>query len=188
MAVEMAHAHNLFLRGLNSIYLQAPNVHSPKDAQDLFIFCQAWILSLEHHHGVEEKRLFPGLETVTGKPAMCEKEKVHHEFLHKSLALFQKYVEDTRPEDYRWDDLKAVLDAFAPRLMTHLNDEIPMILTLNDFEDKAVLVKIWKETEDEAKAFKHPRIFVRPLGSIFLFALQIFANNHFNRIWECLWF
>lgn len=156
----MTHAHNLFLRGLNSVYQQGPHVHDPKDAQDLLIFCHAWVISLEHHHEVEETQLFPGLAAVTDDADICAREKEDHKFLHENLGRFEKYVTETKPEVYRWEDLKAVMDAFVPTLRTHLDEEIKSMLALEQVEDKAGLWKVWENTEEAAKAFNHPRVFV----------------------------
>ncbi len=55
----MALVHNCFIRGLNCIYLQAPNVKEPKDISDFTTFMHAWIFTLHEHHGNEEKFFFP---------------------------------------------------------------------------------------------------------------------------------
>lgn len=171
MALEMTHAHNLFLRGLNSVYQQAPHVHNPKDAQDLLVFCHAWIISLEHHHDVEEAQLFPGLAAVTGEADICGREKEQHKSLHESLTRFEKYVTKTKGEAYRWEDLKAMMDAFVSILRTHLDEEIKAMLALERVEDRAGLWKVWENTEEAAKGFKHPRIFVsaNPIPILFTY-------------------
>ena len=164
MAVEMTHAHNVFLRGLNSVYHQAPIIKKQQDAQDLFVFCRAWIVALEHHHNIEETTLFPAIDEITKQKSTCARERAQHKTIHNGLEQLEKYLTETAPEKYRWDNLKAVFDTFAPTLHAHLNDEIQVILSLDSVQDKAGLVKIWKQTEDVAKAFKHPRIFVSYLN------------------------
>ena len=42
IANEMAFAHNAMIRGINSIYNQAPHVHKPKDIADLLFFAKFW--------------------------------------------------------------------------------------------------------------------------------------------------
>ena len=40
VATEMALAHNIMVRNLNAIYLQAEGVKEPKDIADFLIFCR----------------------------------------------------------------------------------------------------------------------------------------------------
>ena len=51
----------------------------------------------------------------------------------------------------RWEDLKHHMDGFVPPLMQHLNEEIETLLALKQY-DSSTLYKIWKKTEDVAKA------------------------------------
>lgn len=163
MAIEMAHVHNLILRGLNSIYQQAPHVRDTKDAQDLFIFCRAWIMTVKHHHGTEEAQLFPGLAALTGDATICQTEMEQYKLLHENLAKFEKYVTETKPEAYRWEDLKAVMDALTSILQPHLNNEIQTMLALERIEDKARLWEVWQNVEEAAKDFSLPNLFVSRL-------------------------
>lgn len=68
----MAFAHNSMLRGLNSIYLQAPYVHEPRDVADLLFFVKALAGWVSHHHVLEEEKMFPGFEKVIGIPGFLE--------------------------------------------------------------------------------------------------------------------
>lgn len=58
VATEMAHTHNSFLRSLNSIYHQAPNVSFHADIRDLLLYCTFWHNTVEHHHNSEETVFF----------------------------------------------------------------------------------------------------------------------------------
>lgn len=170
----MAHAHNLFLRGLNSVYLQAPMVKQKQDVEDLFIFCRAWIIGVKHHHGIEETKLFPAIEEITRYQSTCEKERAQHKIIHDGLNLLERYLTETAPEKYRWEDLQSVFNTFVPTLHAHLNEEIQILLSLENIQDKEGLIEIWKQTEDAAKAFKHPRTFVSCPGfSSVLMAIQL---------------
>lgn len=46
-ANEMALVHNVLIRALNCIYLQAPNIKNPKDITDFLTFMHSWSLFLQ---------------------------------------------------------------------------------------------------------------------------------------------
>jgi hypothetical protein len=46
-ATGMALAHNMILRGLNSIYQQAPWIQQ-KDTQDFLEYCKLWLQLLQY--------------------------------------------------------------------------------------------------------------------------------------------
>lgn len=58
-ASEMALIHNIILRGLNCITVQAPNVKNPEDIPDFMAFCDAWTCVLKSHHNTEETGVLP---------------------------------------------------------------------------------------------------------------------------------
>lgn len=163
MALEMVAAHNSMIRGINAIVLQAPNVHSLPDVADLLYLCQIWTISIGHHHTVEERFLFPQVEALSGKPELMAENAEQHRAFHDGLEAFATYAKETKPEAYRWEDMKAVIDAFMPPLYEHLRDEIPTILALREL-DSGELKKIWKTLEDHAKgdSERHPQMQVRP--------------------------
>jgi hypothetical protein len=53
-ASEMALVHNMIIRGLNSIYLQAPNIKLEKDVKDFLTYMYSWSLLVHMHHDNEE--------------------------------------------------------------------------------------------------------------------------------------
>jgi hemerythrin-like domain-containing protein len=67
----MALAHNVLIRGLNSIYLQAPNI-KPEDHSDFINYCKSWCQVLENHHTGEETTLFPQIEKITGEAGIMD--------------------------------------------------------------------------------------------------------------------
>ena len=159
-ATEMAHSHNVLLRGLNSIYQQAPHVHQQEDARDLLFYCRAWATMVEHHHDTEESHLFPDLDALTGTPALTATNREQHRELHAGLHSLTTYAESTAPEDYVWESgLRPVLDSFTPSFVQHLRDEIQTLLDLRTF-DNDKLAQIWNKTEEAAKGAKHPHLFV----------------------------
>ncbi|KAI0536978.1 hypothetical protein GGR58DRAFT_371136 [Xylaria digitata] len=69
IANEIAHIHNAMLRGLNSIYLQAPHVQQSQDIADLLFLTQSWSTWLLDHHHLKENTMLPGFEAALGVPA-----------------------------------------------------------------------------------------------------------------------
>ena len=155
----MTHVHNTLIRGLNSIYLQAPHVSSSADIRDLLFFCAAWVKMVEHHHDTEETTLFPAIEEFTKTPGFMEGNKEQHLAFTPGLDRFLKYAQATNPEAYDWHTLKDIIDSFTPSLMKHLVDEIDTLLGLERYDSKE-LMKLWLVTEDKAKGAAHPDQFV----------------------------
>ncbi|KAF2204316.1 hypothetical protein GQ43DRAFT_438040 [Delitschia confertaspora ATCC 74209] len=149
-ASEMSHAHNVLIRGLNSIYQQGAFITSPKDISDFLFFCSAWVKTVEHHHQAEEKTLFPELEKFTGNPHIMTMNKDQHDEFLGGLTEFEHYAESTRQEQYDWTEAKAQLDGFAPALIRHLREEIGTLLSLKEY-NSAKLREVWQKTEDVAK-------------------------------------
>lgn len=63
----MTTVHNMFIRGWNSIYQQAP-VISDRDYADFIQYALTWHWVLDLHHDGEEKDLFPRFEREIGVP------------------------------------------------------------------------------------------------------------------------
>ncbi len=62
----MALGHNVFIRGMNSIYRQAPYI-KPEDHMDFINYAKCWAEVLDAHHTMEETSLFPQIEARTGE-------------------------------------------------------------------------------------------------------------------------
>jgi len=139
-ASEMVLLHNVLLRGLNSIYLQAPFITSPSDVHDFAIFCDAWSCVLHSHHAAEETVYFPLLEeqcSAANKGVMAKNHDDHETFLPGLLA-YDVYVSGVKDDGKPFDGakLKSLIDDFAPALESHLNNEIKLLESLAD--DKSV--------------------------------------------------
>ena len=133
-ATEMAHLHNCLLRGLNSVYLQAPKVSKESDVKDLLFYVTTWTKLLHHHHHEEETFFFPSLEKLAKDPnLMQDSEREHREFA-AALATLQRYAEETDAEAYRWEDLKRVIDDLVPSLKKHLYNEIKVLQNLQHLD------------------------------------------------------
>lgn len=142
----MALAHNLLLRNLNAIYLQATGVKLPADIADLLILCQVWWETVHHHHKTEEESLFPVIEEYSGEKGIMEVNVSQHAAFEAGVERFRVYVFETTPETYDGKTLREIIDSFGPVLTTHLTEEIDSLLALDKFGgDK--LEKVFRELD-----------------------------------------
>jgi hemerythrin-like domain-containing protein len=129
----MSLAHNTFIRNLNSIYLQAPNIILPLDIRDFLIFCQTFIETIHHHHKSEEKYFFPAIEEYTGLKGLMEVNVHQHEAFEPGFDKFTEYVGAVTPEEFDGKKLIKIIDSFGEVLTEHLNDEINTLLGLEEY-------------------------------------------------------
>lgn len=151
----MSIVHNVILRGLNSIYVQAPYV-SPNDYGAFIGYSLAWHEVLEFHHHGEETLIFPGIDKAAGEKGVMEVNVAQHgrrlliiyllmliafalsaEF-HPGLDAFKEYLLSVKgsPSKFSGAHLNSLIDSFAPLLTAHLTAEIPTLLSLSRFGDK----------------------------------------------------
>jgi hemerythrin-like domain-containing protein len=123
----MCLVHNVFIRILNCIYHQAPNVKLETDVSDFAIFMHAFLVMLHEHHGNEEKFYFPWLEELNRevKSYMDKNVEQHHEFA-PGLQAFEDYVEALRNGKAKYDGAKvlSLVDGFGTSLTQHLKEEV----------------------------------------------------------------
>jgi len=133
-ASEMACVHNLMVRGLNAIYLQAPHI-APADEANFLDFVGIWYELLHTHHTGEEEEFFPMLEAMAGEKGIMEANVEQHHAFHDALEAFAAYVRECAAGRERYDGRKVVemIDVFGPTLMQHLADEIPTIQGLRKY-------------------------------------------------------
>jgi hemerythrin-like domain-containing protein len=136
----MAVVHNMIIRSLNSIYLQAPHI-KPEDALAFANYSLQWWRFLVAHHDGEEKLFFPGVEATTGTKGLMDRNIAQHKAFHDGLDEFGEYVREVIAGGRTYDGKKMVtiLDSFSEALVTHLNDEIPTLLALSRFPEENVL-------------------------------------------------
>lgn len=128
-ASEMALVHNILLRGLNCIYIQAPNVKETNDIADFMKFCDAWSSVLHSHHAAEETVYFKMLDEQSSKDDVFITNHAEHEKFLPGLFAFDLYVsgvkDDAKPYDgYR---LRELIDVFGTDLENHLHHEIGVL-------------------------------------------------------------
>ena len=151
MASEMALVHNIIIRGLNSIYLQAPHI-SPADEKPFGRYMAHWHNLIHSHHAGEEAMFFPAIQRLTGVDGLMDANIEQHKTFHDGLETFKAYIDAVAAdqEKYEGSRLVEMIDGFAPALVKHLGDEIPTILGLRQYADKlAELPKLFAEEADK---------------------------------------
>jgi len=143
----MAFTHNSILRGLDSINLQTPNVHEPRDISDFLFF--VWATWVSHHHVLEEQVMFPGFEKAIGKPGFMEENVNQHHAFEPALKKALAYGSDTKPADYSASTLRGIIEEMAPGLREHLSDEIQSMLSMRPYNGEA-LMRVYKECVAQA--------------------------------------
>jgi hypothetical protein len=131
----MTLAHNMLIRALNCIYLQAPFIPT-KLVPDFVTFMHAWIVSLENHHLGEETKHFPWLEEMIGvKGIMQVNVDQHHEF-EPGVKAFTQYVAGLKngSEQYSGQKVRDLIDGFGQILLKHLADEIVTLVELEKYD------------------------------------------------------
>lgn len=149
IANEMAFAHNAMIRGINSIYNQAPYVHKAKDINDFLFYTKSWANWVSHHHNLEETLMFPGFEEVLGEPGFLQANIDQHHAFEPGLKKLEAFATYTKAEEYRSDILQGIIDDFATGLQGHLNDEIPTLLAMRS-GNSAALLKVYQKSETVA--------------------------------------
>ncbi|KAJ0423495.1 hypothetical protein BJY00DRAFT_310151 [Aspergillus carlsbadensis] len=143
----MTLAHNMTIRHLNAIYLQATGVHGAADVRDFLFFCTTWVDELHAHHAGEESILFPMLDAFTGvKGVMAESEAQHQAFMG-GVERFAEYVRGTEVSQYSGDELRGIIRGFAGRLLEHLCDEPVQLLEIGETFGGEGLQAVWEAFE-----------------------------------------
>jgi len=128
----MALVHNIIIRGMNSIYLQAPHVPA-EDVQSFIGYCKAWSELLHSHHESEEAILFPLIEKAAGVPGLMQTSVSQHQQCGDGLTEFDKYLGTATRATFAGQKLNEILDTFSGALTQHLADEIPTLVALREY-------------------------------------------------------
>jgi hypothetical protein len=133
VASNMAFAHNIFIRTLNSILLQYEHLTSPTDIADLLTFSQCWHEMVHHHHDFEERYLFPSIEAYSGEKGIMDGNVAQHHAFEAGLKEFGDYVYGVKAEEWDKKKYRGVVDSFMPALIKHLTEEISTLLALDKY-------------------------------------------------------
>ncbi|KAF2651665.1 hypothetical protein K491DRAFT_85215 [Lophiostoma macrostomum CBS 122681] len=183
VATEMALAHNGMIRGLNSIYLQAPLIPSSDSAiiRDFLTYCQCWCESMHHHHDSEEETFFPTIERISGIEGLMAENIEQHRAFTPGFQALHEYVRTCAPKDYDGAKLKSLVEGFADPLTKHLHDEIGTLRALDKYDSKQVrqaykqLEKLMMDTDNV-----RPPQSEREHG-----ADEITVPDSATRVWNC---
>ncbi|KAF5325493.1 hypothetical protein D9619_009722 [Psilocybe cf. subviscida] len=149
-AIEMSLIHNVFIRGLNSLFTMAPRV-TEADAIDFAGYALTWTHLLHAHHHGEETILFPFFKT---KFDMDHNVNQHKEFI-EPMKAFEDYMVEVQKKQAPFDGQKAreIIESFGDVLVTHLHEEIPTMSPerLSQF-DQAEFNAVIKTHDDHIKA------------------------------------
>ncbi|KDR77177.1 hypothetical protein GALMADRAFT_246427 [Galerina marginata CBS 339.88] len=133
--IEMSLIHNVFIRGLNSIWYHAPLVKKA-DAISFAGYSLTWVILIHDHHHGEEEIVFPFLQA---KFNMGDNVEQHAAFL-KELNAFEEYMTGVfkNKETYDGEKVRGLVEAFGDTLVNHLHEEIPTIAPerLSQYEKK----------------------------------------------------
>lgn len=132
VSVGMALAHNLMIRYLNSIYLQATGITKTSYITDFMFYCQAWCGIIHEHHTQEEEKFFPAVEAYSGQKGLMDGLVEEHHSFAAGLEKFEQYVNNTKADYYDGKALRAMIEDFAPALVKHLHAEIAMLVKVGE--------------------------------------------------------
>jgi hemerythrin-like domain-containing protein len=140
VATQMALAHNGMIRGLNSIFLQAPNIpaNDRTIATDFLTYCQCWCESMHHHHDAEEAEFFPSIEEISGVKGLMESNIEQHRAFTPGFEVFYDYVKSCDPHDFDGAKIRSLVEGFAEPLTRHLRDEIDTLKALNVYDSSRI--------------------------------------------------
>ncbi|XDG05339.1 hypothetical protein ABKA04_004954 [Annulohypoxylon sp. FPYF3050] len=136
-ATHMALVHNVMIRCLNTIYLQAPHIHLEQE-KPFLQFAEFWYKVVEHHHRTEEEYLFPVIEEMSGTKDVMQENTKQHDAFQDGLRAYVDHVRRCLSGElkYRGSEFLEVIDSFAPILWEHLRDEIPTFVELRKYGRK----------------------------------------------------
>lgn len=167
----MANAHNMMVRGLNAIYLQAPHIQ-PKDEKDFCTFITHWQKLITTHHRGEEELAFPKIEAMSGVKGLMDRNLEQHHAFHDGLAAMGTFATEVISGKTKYDGAKliGIIDDFGPIVVQHLADEIPTISNLREYGDEKMggLPKMMEE--EGAKATVSTAPYINLFVFIFSFA------------------
>ncbi|KAH7018610.1 hemerythrin HHE cation binding domain-containing protein [Microdochium trichocladiopsis] len=137
LSTEMVNVHNCIIRGLNSIYLQAPHI-KPKDEKTFLNYVEQWYNLVHAHHSSEESHIFPILETMAGEKGIMDANIEQHQIFEKGVEALHTYIKACLIDQEAYDGAKVqkLVDGFGKDLFDHLRDEITTLMGLRRFGEE----------------------------------------------------
>lgn len=133
IANEMACAHNCMIRGLNALWLQSPHIRrGSDDISDFLLFASSWGTWVLNHFRLEDELMFAGFEAAAGVAHGTLPTKVDRQssFI-PAIRAFVASAESSNDADYDGRRFRELLQTFADSFVTHLHEEIPLLLGLD---------------------------------------------------------
>lgn len=149
MATDMVIVHNTFIRGLNTMVLQAEQVPA-LEHRNFIAYCLLWVDMLGGHHDTEEEYFFGALDKKYGQGTMQQSLDEHAAF-HSGLEKLGAYLKSCAAgaEKFNGTALVDIINSFAELLVHHMSSEIVTILALDRFPEAEVSA-IFESTLAEA--------------------------------------
>ncbi|KAF8955140.1 hypothetical protein BDZ97DRAFT_1675101 [Flammula alnicola] len=164
--LDMSLAHNLIIRGINSMWKNALSVKS----DDVGAFSGYALSCLQfvhaHHHG-EEHVVFPRLQAKLDMGHNIEQ----HEAFQEPMRALEDYMTRVNKglEEYDGERTREIVKAFGDPMVEHLRDEITTLTP----EKLSVFTN--EELSETAKAFQEH---IKQLGGFFtLFPFALMAHD-----------
>lgn len=135
VATEIAQIHNVMIRGVNSMLIQAPFISRPTDIKDFTDYCLTLCVLIHEHYNTEEVLTFPLIEDATGIPGIMDKNVVQHESFLPMLYHFKNHLTQMKLVVRKYDTMKFVahLNAFSGLMVQHLSDEVKMLVDMEKY-------------------------------------------------------
>lgn len=133
VASEMACVHNMIIRGLNSMYLQAPHLKTG-EASSFVRYALEWYRLLDVHHSSEEAGFFAAVEEMAGEEGIMAGNVAQHAAFRDGVEEFKAYLDKcVAGGEFDGQRVVKILDSFGHVLVEHLTDEIQTLLDLRRF-------------------------------------------------------
>lgn len=111
VAGEMACVHNMIVRGLNSIYLQAPHIPLP-EVPAFIQYSLIWYKLMHLHHSCEESDFF---QTISGETGIMSGNVEQHHAFQEELVTFYLYLKECAndPTQFSGNRILSSIDSFG---------------------------------------------------------------------------
>lgn len=126
IAGEMAVAHNVIIRSINSLWHSAalipPKGHNDPTVLGYTGYALLTLKGLQEHHDSEEDVFFPALQRL-GLATMVEENVEQHRAFHDAMEELKAYLEGIQGgrEVYEAQKMRKFLKEFADPLVKHRN-------------------------------------------------------------------
>jgi len=135
--------HNILIRGMNSIYNQAPFV-AEADLADFVAYSGVFCEVLDNHTRGEEVHMFPEIEKATGQQGLMSFNTSEHDQITPHLLALKTYLQTPHtPTTFSATHLQSLLTTLSVPLLSHFRSEIPEITALSRFGSSLPILKIF---------------------------------------------